>query len=126
MSNVITQLENRVQNAVGLIQNLKQDNKKLAQDYSALKEKLSTYEAKISQLEELITIAEKAQKKLEKRVISALSNLDDVEELRRNGISVAGREKRVELEDFDTQDSSDIKLEDLEDAQERSKDLEIF
>lgn len=79
---IITQLEERVQSTIQLIQELKQENKKLSKDYSLLKEKLTGYESKISQLEELVSIAEREHKNLEKSVISVLSNFDDVEEIR--------------------------------------------
>ncbi len=79
---VITQLEDKVQSTIKLIQELKQENRKLSKEYSLLKEKLTGYESKISQLEELVSVAEREHKNLEKSVISVLSTFDDVEEIR--------------------------------------------
>ncbi len=128
-NHIIAQLEERVQSTIHLIQELKQENKKLSKDYSLLKEKLTGYENKISQLEELISVAEREHKSLEKSVISVLSNFDDVEEIREVHTKSA-KSKNVEIEKTTTSKENivhdDPSATSNESYSEKVTDLEIF
>ncbi len=136
-NHVVMQLENKVQAVVSLIQKLKKANKEVVKDYTLLQEKLSEYESRITQLEDLISTAEEEQHVLERSVLSALSNLDDVDVAPTTGTTNVSPshskrdlneiiEENNEDEIFDSFSDSDENAELSDEQQSQQAEMEIF